>query len=259
MDPLGIVGIVIALSSVVGLMVVEGTSPMAILLPGPMIIVLLGTIGAGLAGSVWVDVKWAVKNLPRALVGKAPQPGETIDTIVHLADRARREGMLALEEEIRTIDDPFLKQGLNAAIDGADSDELREMLEGVITTKRNQDKIAAKFFMELGGYAPTIGIIGTVVSLVHVLENLSDVVALGPMIASAFVATLWGVMTANMIWLPIGNRLTRLSAMECAQMEITLEGLLSLQSGASPRIVVSRLNSLLPAQHQDQQKQKKAA
>ncbi|HLS73002.1 MAG TPA: MotA/TolQ/ExbB proton channel family protein, partial [Actinomycetaceae bacterium] len=109
------------------------------------------------------------------------------------------------------------------------------------------------FFTTMGGYAPTIGIIGTVVSLVHVLENLTDPGALGPMIAAAFVATLWGVLSANLIWLPIGARLRRISDLECAQMEITLEGLLALQSGANPRVVGERLRSLVPAEELGEQ------
>lgn len=121
------------------------------------------------------------------------------------------------------------------------------MLEDRIATKRSKDKVVSKFFTDLGGYAPTIGIIGTVVSLVHVLENLSEPDHLGPMIAAAFVATLWGILSANMIWLPIGARLKRISDLECAQMEIVVEGLCALQAGANPRLVGDRLRSLVPA------------
>jgi chemotaxis protein MotA len=98
----------------------------------------------------------------------------------------------------------------------------------------------------MGGYAPTIGIIGTVISLVHVLENLSDPSSLGHSIAAAFVATLWGILSANVVWLPLGTRIKRFSDLECAQMEVTLEGLLAVQAGANPRLVGERLRSLLP-------------
>ena len=103
----------------------------------------------------------------------------------------------------------------------------------------------------MGGYAPTIGIIGTVMGLVHVLENLSQPDKLGHLIAGAFVATLWGVMTANMIWLPVGSRLTRLSQIEAGRMEMVIEGVLAVQAGANPRVVAQRLNSLLPAHERD--------
>jgi chemotaxis protein MotA len=120
------------------------------------------------------------------------------------------------------------------------------MLEDRIASKRNQDKVCAKYFTAMGGYAPTIGIIGTVVSLVHVLENLTEPAELGAMIASAFVATLWGLLTANLIWLPIGSRIARASGIEASHMELTVEGLLAIQSGANPRLVGQRLRSLMP-------------
>ncbi|GAA1648004.1 motility protein A [Georgenia ruanii] len=247
MDPATIIGIAVAFVAIWGAMTLEGTHVMSILLPGPMLLVFLGTIGAGLAGGMLKDALHAVRQLPRAFTSKAPRQGATIPTLVALSDRARREGLLALEDEARDIDDDFLRDGLTAAIDGADPEELRALLEDRIDTKRKQDRIASGFFTSLGGYAPTIGIIGTVVSLVHVLENLTEPDSLGPLIAAAFVATLWGILSANMIWLPLGARLKRLSDLECAQMEVTLEGLLALQSGANPRMVSERLRSLVPA------------
>ncbi|TRW45636.1 motility protein A [Georgenia yuyongxinii] len=247
MDLATIVGLVVAFAAVWGAMTIEGTHVSSILLPGPIVIVFLGTIGAGLAGGMLKDAIHAVKQLPRAFVSKAPRQGATIPTVVRLSDRARREGLLALEDDAREIEDDFLRDGLTAAIDGADPEDLRALLEDRIDTKRRQDKVASGFFNSLGGYAPTIGIIGTVVSLVHVLENLTDPDSLGPLIAAAFVATLWGILSANMIWLPIASRLKRLSDLECAQMEVTLEGLIALQSGANPRMVNERLRSLVPA------------
>ena len=184
--------------------------------------------------------------VPRALRSKAPDPAATVDTVVALADRARREGLLALEDATRTIDDPFLRSGLQAAIDGTDPDDLRTILEDKIATKRTRDRVHSKYFADMGGYAPTIGIIGTVISLVHVLENLSEPAELGHSIAAAFVATLWGILSANVVWLPLGARIRRISDLECAQMEVTLEGLLAVQAGANPRLVGERLRSLLP-------------
>lgn len=247
MDPATILGIVLGLGAIYASMTLEGTAVGAILLPAPIILVFLGTIGAGVAGGTLKDAITAFKSLPKAFTSKAPQRGAAIPQLVALAARARRDGLLALEEEARTIDDEFLKDGLTAAIDGADPEDLRTMLEDKIATKRAKDKVVSKFFADLGGYAPTIGIIGTVVSLVHVLENLSEPDYLGPMIAAAFVATLWGILSANLIWLPIGTRLKRISDLQCGQMEIVVEGLCALQAGANPRIVGDRLRSLVPA------------
>ena len=246
MDPSGIIGTVMAFGALISLMLIEGTGVSAIFLPGPMVIVFAGTIGATVAGSTLGDVKLAVKSLPKALMGRVPSPQPVIDTLVSLAERARREGLLALEDAMRDIEDPFLRRGLSAAIDGTDADELRDLLAE--DSKRDRDACAVDFFQSLGGYAPTIGIIGTVVSLVHVLENLKDVGTLGPMIASAFVATLWGVTSANMLWLPIASRLRRLSTLECRQMELTMEGVLAVQSGANPRVVGQRLQSMLASE-----------
>lgn len=246
MDPATIIGLVIGFGGVLLMMSFEGTALSAILLPGPLALVFFGTIGAAVASGAVRDVVYAVKSLPKAFTARAPKRGESIGTIVALSDRARREGLLALEDAAHDVDDEFLRDGLMAAIDGTDPEDLRAMLEDRVDTKRAQDKVASGFYTSMGGYAPTIGIIGTVISLVHVLENLEDPGALGPMIAAAFVATLWGIMSANLIWLPIGARLRRISDLECARMEVTLEGLIALQSGANTRAVGDRLRSLVP-------------
>ena len=246
MDPATLGGLAIAFVAVIAAIYIEGATPMAVLLPAPMILVFVGTIGAAVAGGTIKAAILAAKALPIAFTAKTKEPDEAIDEIVGLAERARREGLLALEEAARDIESDFLRGGLRSAIDGTDPEDLRDILEDQIHAKRTQDRVASKFFGDMGGYAPTIGIVGTVVSLVHVLENLAEPANLGPMIAAAFVATLWGIASANLIWLPISNRLRRLSDLECAQMELIVEGLLSVQSGANPRLVGERLRSLLP-------------
>ncbi|MCL2850524.1 MAG: MotA/TolQ/ExbB proton channel family protein, partial [Micrococcales bacterium] len=230
-----------------------------LLLPGPLILVWLGTIGAGVAGHTQADTKGSFAKLPAVIRAKTPDAGATIDVVISLADRARREGLLSLEDAAKDIDDAFLKSGLQAAIDGTDPEDLRMILEDRIATKRSSDRVHAKYFADLGGYAPTLGIIGTVIALVHVLENLANPGELGASIATAFVATLWGLLSANVLWLPIAARIRRMSDLECSQMEVTLEGLLALQSGANPRLVGERLRSMLPPQAASDKKQEKAA
>ena len=259
MDPAAIIGIVLSFGAVIAAIFMEGSTPMSVVLPPPMILVIGGTIGAGLTGSTLRDARTAFAALPKILTMKPPEPERTIETLVTLADRARREGLLALEDAARDIDDEFLKSGLQAAIDGTDPEDLRVILEDKISTKRTADRTTSKFYGDLGGYAPTIGIIGTVVSLVHVLENLSAPEVLGPLIASAFVATLWGLLTANLLWLPLASRLKRASELECNQMEVAVEGLLAVQAGANPRLVGERLRSLLPADAAKKKPEKKAA
>ncbi len=248
MDPATLIGLGLAFGGVFSMMVIEGASPMSVVLPGPLVLVIFGTLGAGLAGSTLKDATRAFAAIPKAMLAKLPDPGPTIETVVGLADRARREGLLALEDAARDIDDPFLRSGLQAAIDGTDPDDLRTILEDRVATKRAADRVNAKYFTDMGGYAPTVGIIGTVVSLVHVLENLADPSSLGQSIAAAFVATLWGILSANLIWLPFGSRIKRVSDLECARMELTVEGLLAVQAGANPRLVGERLRSLVPAE-----------
>lgn len=248
MDPATLIGLVIAFGAVLAAIILEGSSPMSVVLPAPMLLVFGGTIGAGLIGSTLKDTIFAYTSLPKAMTFKPPKTAEAVETLVGLADRARREGLLALEDSAKDIDDEFIRDGLRGAIDGTDPEDLRRILEDRIATKRGRDKGAAKYFADLGGYAPTVGIIGTVVSLVHVLENLDKPEELGHMIAAAFVATLWGLLTANLMWLPFAARLKRASELECAHMELAVEGLMSVQAGANPRLVGERLRSLLPAE-----------
>jgi chemotaxis protein MotA len=246
MDPATLIGIALAFIAIFASMILEGGNPMSIVLIPPIVLVLGGTLGAALAGGLLRDAGAAFGALKRAITAKVTPPDVAISTIVTLAERARREGLLALEDASKDIDDAFLRRGLELAIDGTDPEELREILETEIDAKRTQDKVAAKLFADMGGYAPTIGIIGTVLGLVHVLENLSNPDQLGHLIAGAFVATLWGVMTANVVWLPLGNRIKRISEIEVRAMELSVEGVVAIQAGANPRIVAQRLRSLLP-------------
>jgi chemotaxis protein MotA len=250
MDPATIIGLVMAVAAIVAMITLEGGNIGAIFLPAPLILVFFGSIGAAMAGGLLSDAKAAAVALKRALLSKPASPDGTVEAVVGLAERARREGLLALETAVRDVEDDFLRQGLQAAIDGADPDELADILSGRIETKRKADHQSAKFYEAMGGYAPTVGIIGTVLGLVHVLENLSQPEKLGHLIAGAFVATLWGVGTANVMWLPIAARLKRLSEVECQQMELVVEGVLAIQSGMSPRVVQQRLASMLPPDSQ---------
>jgi chemotaxis protein MotA len=246
-DPATLIGIVLALGSLLAMMIMEGSSPLAIVLIPPLILVFGGTFGAAIAGSAMADVKKIGGWFKQALMPpKVPPISDRIQTLVSLAEKARKEGLLALESQVKEIEDPFLKRGLQMGIDGTDPEELRTVLEGEISAKKAEDKVAAKFFTAMGGYSPTIGIIGTVVGLIHVLENLSSPESLGPLIASAFVATLWGVLSANLFWLPMGAKITRISDLQAAQMELLVEGITEIQAGTSPRAVRQKLTALVP-------------
>ncbi len=247
MDPTTLVGFVVAIIALFTFMILEGSDPTSIFFLPAIILVLVATLGAAMAGGTLGDAK----KIPAwfkmaALPAKVPPPSDRIATLVRLAEKARKEGLLALEAQVKQIEDPFLKRGLQMGIDGTDPEELRAVLEGEIAAKKGEDKVAAKFFNAMGGYAPTIGIVGTVVGLINVLENLSNPESLGPMIAAAFIATLWGVMSANFFFLPMGAKILRISELQAAQMELLVEGIAEIQAGTSPRAVRQKLNSLIP-------------
>lgn len=259
MDPATLAGLLIAFGALFGMITLEGSHISSIILPAPMLLVLVGTVAVGVAGSTIKDVLHAVKSLPKAFAAKPSKPGESVDQVVALADRARREGLLSLEAAAAETDDPFLRNALQNIADGTDGEELRDLLDDAVESKIKSDHTAAKFFTTLGGYAPTVGIIGTVVSLTHVLENLSNPESLGPMIAAAFVATLWGLLSANFIWLPIGARLSRLSELEVDRMTLVMEGVLAVQAGAQPALLRERLTAMVPAHRQHAEKKPERA
>ena len=248
MDPATIIGILVAFGALYAMITLEGAHVEALLLPAPMVLVFGATIAVGIAGGTMKDFFTAIKAVPGAFKGKSFKPQEIIDQVVGLAEKARSEGLLALEQEADKVSDPFVKGALQNIADGTDGEELRVLLEDEIETRARAGRTAAKFFGQLGGYAPTVGIIGTVVSLTHVLENLSTPEHLGPMIATAFVATLWGLLSANFIWLPIGTRIRRLSDLETERMTLLMEGVLAVQSGSQPRLLGERLRAMVPAE-----------
>lgn len=254
MDPATIVGIVLCYIAILAANVMEGGNPMALLNIPALILVFVGTIGACLAGGMLKDTIGAVQAAIKALTAKVVDSAGVVDDIVSLAERARREGLLALEDAAKDIDNVFLKKGLQMAIDGTDPDELREILEAEIQAKKSHDKIGKAWFTDAGAYGPTIGIIGTVMGLVHVLENLDKPETLGHSIAGAFIATLWGVLSANVMWFPISKRIARLSELQVAQMELVVEGILAIQAGSNPRVVAQKLKSLLPGGAADAEK-----
>lgn len=246
MDPATLIGVLGGFLVVIVANMLEGGNPMALILLPPMLLVFGTTLLISLAGGTTGDAKLAARGLVRAFTGKAPNGSLLVPHLVAAADKARREGLLALEDTVAELDDPFLAKALTMAIDGTDPEELRDILEAEVQATKAESKQAARYFNACGGYAPTIGIVGTVMGLVHVLEQLAEPEKLGPLIAGAFVATLWGVASANIIFLPIGARLIRLGELEAAQMELVIEGVAAVQAGSNPRIVAQRLRSLLP-------------
>jgi chemotaxis protein MotA len=242
------VGIGVAFVAIFASMILEGGNPAALIAsPAPLVLVLGGTIGVSLASQRMGDLKGIIKATLRNLKpGKPADTAATVEALVGFADTARREGLLALEEKVKTVEDEFMQRGLQLVIDGSDPEAVEETLDAELFGLRARHKVAAKFWADMGGFSPTLGIIGTVLGLIHVLANLSDPSKLGPLIGSAFLATLWGVMLANVVYLPLSNKMKRTSGTEIEHKELVIKGILAIQAGASPRTVGERLKSSLP-------------
>jgi chemotaxis protein MotA len=240
------VAIVVTFVCVLYMMISIGISPTVLLKPGPMILTIGGAIFASAAGLLAVDAAQVPKVAKRAMASEPHPAGDTIVRMVGLAKIARKEGLLALDRESESIEDPFFRKGLQMVVDGLDPEEIRSVMEGEINALSERHNLGAKFFLDAGGLSPTLGIIGTVIGLVKVLASIQNVDAVGPAVAGAFVATLWGVFMANVVWLPVANKLVRISAVEILSMEVVVEGLIAIQSGASPTRIEARLLTFLP-------------
>jgi chemotaxis protein MotA len=246
-DPATIIGLVVAFGAIFGAQILEGGNPMSIMLLPALLLIFVGTTGACMAGNTIPTTIGAFKWLIYGFTAKKPDLDGVVEPLVKMAEKARREGLLALESEMETVDDPFMKKGLQMAVDGTDPDDLYEILTAEVKSKKAAAAIGIGFWTDAGGYSPTIGIIGTVLGLIHVLENLSEPDKLGHLIAGAFVATLWGVLSANVMFLPWGKRIKNVVAMDCARMELVIDGVLAIQAGANPRVVASKLQSKMIA------------
>jgi chemotaxis protein MotA len=246
MDITTIGGIALGITALIMGILLEGGNLGSYVGLSAAVIIFGGTIGATVA-SFPLHI---VANVPRLLIvaftNSKYDLSETIKLLVAFSERARREGILCLEAEVTNVQDEFLKQSLRLVIDGTDPALVRDIMQTQISSISERHHQFAQIFEAAGGYAPTIGIIGTILGLINVLSNLADPSELGKSIALAFIATLYGVGSANLIWLPIAVKLKNKHKLELIAKEIILEGVLSLQSGDNPRIVEQKLKSFLP-------------
>jgi len=244
-DLSSILGLIMGFGMLIGGFMLEGGHFTSLLEPTAAMIVFGGTIGATMTSFAMEDIKQVPQLFKITFIEKKYEVNELIGILTGFAEKARREGLLSLERETTAIDDEFLKQGIQLVVDGTDPALVRDILETQIDFTDQRHKIGADIFEAAGGYSPTMGIIGTVMGLVHVLSNLSDPESLGPSIAVAFIATLYGVCFANVAWLPIGHKLKLKSKQERFMREIALEGILSIQAGDNPSIVREKLRAFL--------------
>ncbi len=245
MDAISLAGLLVGLGAIVLGQFLEGGNLSSLVQPTAFVIVVGGTLGAvmlqsplpiflrGMAMGKWVF-------MPPFLASQA-----LIEHIVEWSQTARKEGLLALEGYLAELTDPFLRKGLQLLVDGAEPERLREVLEVEMNSQEDQLKLAAKVWESAGGYAPTIGILGAVMGLIHVMENLSDPAKLGSGIAVAFVATIYGVGSANLIFLPVAKKLAAHVARQTTLREMFVDGLVGIANGDNPRIIESRLNGYI--------------
>jgi chemotaxis protein MotA len=241
-----IIGLVVAMAGLYVGAVMEGSNPMAILNPSAMLIVLGGTLGAVIVGTSFDSIKAIPKLYMKAFNAEPPDLNAKVVELVGYAESARRDGLLALDEVTSQIEDPYTKKGLQLVVDGTDPDLVADILESENDAMRKRHAAAVQPFDKAGGYAPTMGIIGTVFGLIHVLGNLDKPETLGPSISAAFIATLLGVATANVIYLPISARCKQLSQDELHMRSLIVEGILSIQAGDNPRVVQEKLITYVP-------------
>ena len=241
-----VIGIVVGCLGIAMGATMEGSNIMAVINPSAMLIVLVGTLGATITGTSFESIKAIPKLYKKAFSPDVLDLNGRVTELVGYAEQARRDGLLALDEQLAGIEDPYTKKGLQLVVDGTDPELVADVLEAENEAMRKRHQAATQPFEKAGGFAPTMGIIGTVFGLVHVLSNLSKPETLGPSISAALIATLIGISSANLVYLPVAARLKQLSEEELHFREMTLEGILAIQAGDNPRVVAEKLTAYIP-------------
>ena len=259
MDLTTIGGIVVAVGLILLGQALEGGHVGSILQATAALIVFGGTIGATMVAFPTKDFVRGLKMAKLAFGNPRHDLGALTARIVEFASVARRDGVLALEGRLPEIEDPFLRRALQFAVDGVDGEVTRDSLETAIEAEFQENAVGAKVWESMGGYAPTIGILGAVLGLIHVMENLNDPSKLGGGIATAFVATVYGVGSANLLFLPMANKLKRKLTLEKERKTVIAEGVLSIQEGLNPRVLEEKLRAFTGEPAPAARPEKKAA
>jgi chemotaxis protein MotA len=246
LDIATIIGIVLALGSILGGQVLEGGHPGSIIQLTAFVIVMGGTLGAVCVQNPLSVVLKGFSLLKLGITDPKHDNKGTITTIIDLANVSRKQGLLALEGRLKDIHDPFFRKGVQLIVDGTDPKAVHEILEIDVEFQEEEGLKAAKVWEAAGGYAPTIGIIGAVLGLIHVMENLADPSKLGSGIAVAFVATVYGVGAANLFFLPLASKLKFKLKEEAASRVMIIMGLVGLAQGENPRLLQEKLEGYLP-------------
>jgi chemotaxis protein MotA len=259
MDITTLGGIVLAIGMILAGQALEGGHVGSILQLTAALIIFGGTFGAVMVAFPKKDFVRGMKLLGMAFTEKHADLGALTRQLVDFASVARRDGVLALEGRLGEVNDPFLRRALQFVVDGVDASVTRSTLEAAIDADFEENVVGAKVWESAGGFAPTIGILGAVLGLIHVMENLNDPTKLGGGIATAFVATVYGVGSANIFFLPFANKIKRKLALEKERKTVICEGVLSIQEGLNPRVLEERLRAFTGEEAAPEAAEKKAA
>jgi len=245
MDILTIAGILIGIAALLSGQILEGGSIYSILQPTAAIIVFGGTLGAVLISHPFGTFVQAVKDLRKAFFNSGPTAASMISYISALSVQSKTHGLLTLEDKLKDINSPFFVKGLQLVIDGEEPDRIREILDIELQYSEEYAEASAGLFDSAGGYSPTIGILGAVLGLIQVMENLAEPDKLGAGIAVAFVATVYGVGAANLLWLPLAEKIKKRVREESIVKELMIEGFIGLSTGENPRRLREKLDGFV--------------
>ena len=245
MDKSSLTGIVLAIGGILAGLLLEGGNLRQILQPTAAMIVFGGTLGAVMLQFPLPVVLQALRRLRSVFFDRGNNPEATIRRLVKFAQKARREGIVSLDSDLPEIEDPFLRKSLTLAVDGTEPDELRKIMELELANQAEYEEQVPQVFESAGGFAPTIGIIGAVLGLIQVMQHLDKIDEVGRGIAVAFVATIYGVGSANLIYLPVAGKMKLRIREEQITREMTLEGVASILEGMNPHMLETKLLSFL--------------
>lgn len=240
-----VVGFVVGIGAILGSVLIEHGNPMSYFNISASLLVFGGTIGVAFIAHPMGVVKRLPKLLMLSLKQTKYDEEALVEQFVKLAEKARRDGLLALEQEAASISEPMLKKGVMLVVDGTDPEVVKSVLEIEVAAREARHEVGISMFEALGGYAPTLGILGTVMGLIRILAHMGKANELAAAIAVAFTATLYGVGSANLLWLPLAGKLKRRSAEEAEVAMIIIDGVASLQAGDNPRVVREKLSGYI--------------
>ncbi|MDD6172387.1 MotA/TolQ/ExbB proton channel family protein [Ligilactobacillus ruminis] len=246
MDIFLIIGLVLGAICIMMALILKGAS-LAMLLNGEVIVIIFGgMIAAVLSSYTMADIKRLPKVMKVLMSNEEPDLNGTIEKMVELSNIARREGLLALEAPVNELDDPFMKQGLELVVDGAEAEQIRDLMESEVDAMETRHHRMSGLFKTAGATSPTLGVMGAAIGLIGALGNLSDINKLGPMIASAFVATIFGIFMGYLVMIPFATRLEAKNEEEVLLKTLIIEGVMDIQAGHSAKVIEQKLYAQIP-------------